>query len=138
MLARLGRHEATTRIVILGNLLHSLLEQGSDVEARETAVETIARTRALGFMFLMYVCDALALLAVRERRWPAAVMLLGYSDAAYAAQGQAREQNEARAHTLARDAIQAHCSAGEVTTWLREGAGLAAEDVAGIALEAAA
>ena len=65
-------------------------------------------------------------------------MLLGYPDAAYAARGQAREQNEARAHTLASDAIQARCSAGEVTNWLREGAGLAAEDVAGIALEAAA
>jgi len=95
----------------------------------------IDKLRPLGFMFLMYICDALALLAAREERWPAAALLLGYADAAYAAQRQTRELNEARACEEARSAVAAHCSDSEVRTWLGQGAGLGAEDVCAIALE---
>lgn len=135
LLARLRRRDAATRAMVQGNLLHALLAQGSDGEARSAAAEVIDKLRPLGFMFLMYICDALALLAAREGRWPAAALLLGYADAAYAAQGQTRELNEARACEEARGAVAAHCSDGEVKTWLGQGAGLGAEDICAIALE---
>jgi hypothetical protein len=120
---------------VQGNLLHALLAQGGNDEARTAATEVIDKLRPLGFMFLMYICDALALLAARERRWPAAALLLGYADAAYAAQAQTRELNEARACEEARHAVAAHCGAAETLTWLGEGGGLGAEDVCAIALE---
>jgi len=135
LLARLRRRDAATRAMVEGNLLHALLARGSDDEARTAAAEVIDKLRPLGFMFLMYICDALALLAAREGRWPAAALLLGFADAAYAAQGQTRELNEARAGDEARRGVVAHCSAGEIETWLREGGGLDAEDVCAIALE---
>lgn len=135
LLARLRRRDAATRAMVQGNLLHALLAQGSDSEARIAAAEVIDKLRPLGFMFLMYICDALALLAAREERWPAAALLLGYADAAYAAQRQTRELNEARACEEARSAVAAHCSDSEVRTWLGQGAGLGAEDVCAIALE---
>ena len=135
LLMRLRRRDAATRAMAQGNLLHALLAQGSDGEARVAAAEVVNKLRPLGFMFLMYICDALALLAAREERWPAAALLLGYADAAYAAQGQTRELNEARASEEARSAVAAHCSDSEVRVWLGQGAGLGAEDVCAIALE---
>ena len=135
LLARLRRRDAATRAMVQGNLLHALLAQGSDDEARTAAADVLDKLRPLGFMFLMYICDALALLAARERRWPAAGLLLGYADAAYAAQAQTRELNEASAGEEARHAVAAHCSAGEMATWLAEGAGLDAEGVCAAALE---
>ena len=102
---RLGRSLGTgcaaaatqaTRAMVQGNLLHALLAQGSDGEARTAAAEVIDKLRPLGFMFLMYICDALALLAAREgpRRRPRCCSPT--ADAAYAGQGQTRELNEAR------------------------------------------
>ena len=135
LLSRLRRRDAATRAMVQGNLLHALLALGDDAEARRVAAEVIDKLRPLGFMFLMYVCDALALLAARERRWPAAALLLGYADAAYAAQAQTRELNEAGACDEARRVVAAHCSAAEIRTWLGQGAGLDAEDVCAIALE---
>lgn len=135
LLARLRRRDAATRAMVQGNLLHALLAQGSDEEARTAASEVIDKLRPLGFMFLMYICDALALLAAREQRWPAAALLLGYADTAYAAQAQTRELNEARACDEARLAVAAHCSGAEIATWLGQGAGLDAEDVCAIALD---
>ncbi|MDQ6683906.1 MAG: hypothetical protein M3Z16_02150, partial [Pseudomonadota bacterium] len=135
LLSRLRRRDAATRAMVQGNLLHALLAQGDDAEARRVAAEVIDKLRPLGFMFLMYVCDALALLAARERRWPAAALLLGYADAAYAAQAQTRELNEARAGEEARRAVAAHCSAAEIQTWFGQSSGLDAEDVCAIALE---
>ncbi|MDQ2733817.1 MAG: helix-turn-helix transcriptional regulator, partial [Pseudomonadota bacterium] len=113
LLIRLRRRDVATRAVIMGNLLHALLAQGVDGEARTLATELVDVLRQLGFMFLMYVADAMALLAARERRWRAAALLLGYADSAYAAQHQERELNEARAYGEARQGLAAHCQGSE-------------------------
>ena len=104
LLANLGRRQVATRAIALGNLLLALLAllaTGDLAAARKTLAEFVGVARQLNYMFVMYAADAMALLAAREGRWEAAARLLGCADAAYAAQRQPREQNEARVRETA-------------------------------------
>ncbi len=122
----------------LGNLLLALLAQGALADARRTLGEFVAVARQLGFMFLMYTADAMALLAARERRWAAAVRLLGYADAGYAEQGQPREPNEASAREATWALLRDHCAKQDVEAWLAAGAALEPDAVCALALELSA
>jgi predicted ATPase len=137
LLARLQPRETATSAVTRGNLLNALLKLGDDAEARAAAIELVDVLRQIDFMFLMYVADGLALLAAREGRLAIAGRLVGYTDAAYEAQGQARELNEAWARSeVAR--LLAAGSAAEVAAWRAKGARLDPAEVCAAALEAPA
>ena len=135
LLARLGRRHMTTRAIALGNLLLALLAQGALVDARRTLGEFVAVARQLGFMFLMYTADAMALLAARERRWAAAGRLLGYADAGYTGHGQPREPNEASARDTTWALLAGNCAGQDVEAWLAAGAVLQPAAVCLLALE---
>ncbi|MEO8137343.1 MAG: winged helix-turn-helix domain-containing protein [Betaproteobacteria bacterium] len=141
LLTHLGRRQMATRAIALGNLMLALLAQGDLPAARQAQAEFIVIARQLGYMFVMYTADAMALLAAREKRWEHAARLLGYADAAYAAQPQSREQNEAKARDDAWASLLAHGGTKKPGTALRaqlaEGAALKPEAVCLLAMESA-
>jgi predicted ATPase/DNA-binding winged helix-turn-helix (wHTH) protein len=135
LMARLQPREASTRVVTTGNLLNALLKLGDDAAARVAAGELVDVLRQIDFMFLMYVADGLALLAVREGRLATAGRLVGYTDAAYQAQGQNRELNEAWAHGEVERLLGQACTPAERAAWIAEGATLEPHAICVIALE---
>jgi hypothetical protein len=122
LLLRLGRRHVATRAIALSNLALALLKLDALPEARQVLGEFIGISRQLGFMFLLYATDAMALLLAREGHWCGAARLLGYADAAYAEQGQPRQPNEAAAREAAAALLDAQCRLDDLTTWLAEGA----------------
>ena len=135
LLARLGRRHLATRAIALGNVLLALLAKEALADSRQVLAELVPVVRQLGFMFLMYVADAMALLAAHERRWTAAARLLGYADASYTAQEQPREPNEAAARDAAWALLAAECERRDLERWLAEGATLEPEPVCALAIE---
>lgn len=135
LLQRLGRRQMATRAIALGNLLLALLAQGALAEARQVQAEFVAVVRQLDHMFVMYTADAMAGLAAAEGRWAAAAQLMGYADAAYAAEGQPREPNEARAREAAWALLQAQGDAAALAAGLAAGAALQPADVCALALQ---
>jgi hypothetical protein len=143
LLVRLRRRDAATRAIAQSNLLHALLAQGeaevNNKSARAVASDMLETLRQMDFLLQVSAADALALLAAREGRWRAAAMLLGYSDASYAADGQARELNEERAHQAARALVAAHTAqpdfAARAVAWQSEGAALPAPRAMALGLE---
>lgn len=101
LLARLGTRQAATRAIALGNLLLAVLAQGRAAEARAVLAEFADVSRQLGHLYVMYTADAMAWLATLEGRSDAAQRLVAYADAAYEAESQPREPNEARARAAA-------------------------------------
>jgi tetratricopeptide (TPR) repeat protein len=87
-----GRHQYLLAVARL-NLAAALLAQGEPIEAREIAQAGWAL--AAQFDLQAAYADHLALLAALEKRPRAAVLLVGYSDTAYTADGGRRPPNEA-------------------------------------------
>ena len=135
LIPRLQARETSTRAVTMGNLLNALLKQGDGAEARIAATELVAVLRQIDFLFLMFVADGLALLAAREGRLATAARLVGFADAAYAAQGQGRELNEAWARGEVARLLEAGATAAGRASWLAEGALLEPAAVCAAALE---
>ena len=113
------------------NLLAALLAQ-DDVAAAHGAAEAAWANAAV--FDLQHASSAyLALLCALEGRCEAAVRLASYSEAIYAARGEARERNEAdateRAWSLARDALDA----ATIERLRAEGATLRDAEVAAVA-----
>ena len=133
LLQRLGRRQMTTRAIALGNLLLALLDRKAIGEARQTQREFIETTARLGYMYVMYAADALALLAAHEKRWKASATILGYADAAYASQSQSREPNEAKARDRAEALLKRGADTASVKRWMAEGAALDPKGVCDIA-----
>ena len=133
LMSRLQQRETSTRAMTMGNLLHALLAQGADAQARVLAIELVDVLRQIDFLSLMYVADALALLAAREGRWATAGRLIGFADAAYGAQVQGRELNETWARSEAWRALQS--AREDIATWLAQGALLDSPAVCMAALE---
>ena len=134
LLARLGRRHMATRAIALGNLLLALLAKRAPDDAREVLAQFIEVSRQLGDMYLMYAADAMAWLGALEGRSQAAAMLLGYADAAYAAQSQPREPNEASAREMAWGLLSVNVEADSIRRLLAEGAALSPADVCALAL----
>ncbi len=116
-----GSRELSTLSLASLSLLAALLAQGNLDEARN--VGRSAYALALQFDTVPQVADYLALLAALERRFDAAAKLIGFADAGYAARGDARTVNTARAHeraaaltiaALGAGAIAHHASAGKL------------------------
>jgi predicted ATPase/DNA-binding winged helix-turn-helix (wHTH) protein len=135
LLDRLGRRQRATRAIALGNLLLALLARHSLADARQVQAEFIGVVRQLDHMFVMYTADAMAGLAAAEGRWTVAAHLMGYADAAYAAEGQPREPNEARARDTAWGLLQAHVDAAALAAGLAAGAVLQPAAVCTLALQ---
>jgi predicted ATPase/DNA-binding winged helix-turn-helix (wHTH) protein len=138
MLTRLQPREGSTRVVTAGNLLNALLKQGDDAAARAVAIELVDVLRQIDFLFLLFVGDGLALLAAREGRFATAARLVGYTDAAYAAQAQERELNEAWARDEAGRLVGEVLSPQDMAACVAEGARLAPPEVCAVAIEPAA
>ncbi|HEY2188054.1 MAG TPA: winged helix-turn-helix domain-containing protein [Caldimonas sp.] len=127
------RHEYSLAFARI-NLLAALLAQDDAEHARPVA--EAAWSRAAVFDLQHAAAAYLALLCVLEGRAAAAVKLAAYSEAIYAARGEAREQNEtaatARARSLARREL-------DDVTFARldaEGAALRDAEVAAVAFGA--
>lgn len=147
LLARLGRRQLATRAIALGNLLLALLARSApgarthhgrnllDPRARPVLTEFVEVARQLDHMYVMYAADAMALLAAQEARWPATARLLGYADAAHAADRQEREPNEARARATADGLLQGAASAVEINAWREQGSRLSPDAVCALAQE---
>jgi len=140
LLARLSganhrRHRAT-RVIALGNLLPALLVQGQIAEARQVLAEFAGLTAQFDHMYVIYAADSMAWLAACEGRWDATAQLLGYGDAAYAADGQAREPNEARSRATAEALVVAHLDASTLVAGMAAGARLQAAEACALALAA--
>ena len=134
LLTRLGRRHLATRGIALGNLLLALLALGATGEARDVQAEFVDVVRQLDHMYVVYTADAMAWLAALEARWDAAARLLGYADATYAAEGQAREPNEARARTAALALLQARGDPALLSAGMAAGAALSAAEVCRLAV----
>lgn len=138
LLARLGRRQMATRAIALGNLALAELVLGDLAEARRVLAEFVDVAAQLDHMFVAYTADAMAALAAGEQRFATAAALLGFADAAYAAQGQPREPNEARARDAARAAVLAHGGEALLAQGSAEGARLTPGEVCQRALQPAA
>jgi predicted ATPase len=137
LLARLGRRQIATRAITLGNLALAVLAQGDRDEARSVLGEFVEVAAQLDHMFVTYTADAMAALAAAEGRWDTAAALLGFADAAYAAQGQPREPNEARARAAARAAVLANGGEPLLARGAADGARLSPDEVCRLALQPA-
>jgi len=93
------RHEYSLAFARI-NLLAALLALGEVAKARPVA--EAAWSRAAVFELQHAASAYLALLCALEGRPRAALRLVGYSEAIYAARGETREQNETEATTRAR------------------------------------
>ena len=135
LLQRLGRRQIATRAIALGNLMLALLEQKSIDEARRTQAEFVEVSTQLGYMYVMYAADAMALLAAHEKRWRASASIAGYADAAYASQSQSREPNEAKARETTRAMLKRGAGKPTVRGGLSEGAALDPVTICTLAME---
>jgi len=138
LLDRLGRRHIATRAIALGNLLLAELAADAVADARRTLSAFVEVSRMLGYMYVVYAADAMALLAAREGSIEAAARLLGYADASYAAQGQPREPNEAHARDAAHAIVTANAGDAAVANWMSDGARLSAEAVCALAVSSQA
>lgn len=124
LLDRLPRRHGVTRAIALGNLLLALLATSRVDEAASVAGQFCSLTRQLDYLYLSSAADALALLAAKRHQHKAAASLLAFADAAYAADHQAREPNEARARAQAWALIEEHLAPQELRAELLLGAAL--------------
>jgi predicted ATPase/DNA-binding winged helix-turn-helix (wHTH) protein len=125
------RHEYSLAFARI-NLLAALLAQ--DDVARARPVAQAAWAKAALFDLQHAAASYLALLCALEDRPRAAARLAGYSEAIYAARGEAREQNETdattRAQALSRRALADHATFTRLHT---EGAALRDAEVGTVA-----
>ena len=122
------RHNLATARV---NLTGALLAQGSLEQARAMAVA--AWPLAKEFLRLDWLLDNLALLAVLEDRALDAAKLCGYADAIYAANGVARQINEARTAMRAEQLAREKIGEAEFERLKAEGAILSEDEIATLA-----
>jgi predicted ATPase/DNA-binding winged helix-turn-helix (wHTH) protein len=125
-----SRHQRSLAYARL-NLTAALLVQDRPAEARAVALD--GWPNAPGFDQQVGWADHLAFLAACEGRSVAALRLVGYADAVYAARNKLREVNERRAveraEQLARAALAASHDAPACDRFKAEGAGLRDEDI---------
>ncbi|MDQ6685106.1 MAG: hypothetical protein M3Z16_08260, partial [Pseudomonadota bacterium] len=136
LLARLGQRHRTTRVIALGNLLPALLTLQATAAARAVLAEYVDLARHFDSVYVMYASDSMAWLAAAEGRWDAAAMLIGYSDASYAFQGQAREPNERRAREAAEALIVSSGRGPSLAAATTTGAAMQAADACAVAIQA--
>lgn len=137
LLAKLPRRHGVTRAIALGNLLLAELAGDALAEARATATEFLDLARQLDHLYVTSTADGMALLAAREGRLATAARLLAFADAAYTADHQAREPNEARARAATWALLQAGLSEPDLAVELARGAGLNPAQACALALQTA-
>ncbi|MBI3149320.1 MAG: winged helix-turn-helix domain-containing protein [Betaproteobacteria bacterium] len=136
LLTKLPRRHGVTRAIALGNLLLAELALDALADARGTASEFVQLARQLDYLYVTTTADGLALLAAREGRLGAAARLLAFADAAYIADHQAREPNEARARAATWALLQAGLPADDLAVALAQGAGLGPAQACALTREA--
>lgn len=135
LLSKLPRRHGVTRAIALGNLLLAELASGALAGARVTAGQFVELARQLDYLYVTTTADGLALLAAQEGRWSAAARLLAFADAAYTADHQAREPNEARARAATWALLQTGLEGHDLALDLALGAALNPAQACALALD---
>ncbi|MFO1329396.1 MAG: winged helix-turn-helix domain-containing protein [Rubrivivax sp.] len=117
-----GTRDEFSLAFALINLLAAQLARDDVAGARPVAHE--AWSHAARYELQHATAAYLALLAALERRPRAALLLAGYSEASYAARGEAREHNEATATQRARALARARMGGADAAALAAEGARL--------------